>query len=79
MKLFIFELIETQIKDFFLRQKSQNKNRGNLKDFKLVLHGTYDQPEHMKNGPRKYAESTDEITNEEVISPENKAKTVCYF
>lgn len=35
---------------------SDNQNTGTLKDFKLVLHGTYDKPDYMKNGPRVYNE-----------------------
>jgi hypothetical protein len=42
-----------KIKSLFLYQ-SQSNNKGKLKDFKLVLHGTYDQPDYIKNGPRIY-------------------------
>jgi hypothetical protein len=42
-----------------------------LKDFKLVLHGTYEQPDHLKNGPRIYEDEKVEkqIDTEEPIKP----------
>lgn len=40
--------------------KSKNNNIGKLKDFKLVLHGTYEKPDYLKNGPRNYAETATE-------------------
>jgi proprotein convertase subtilisin/kexin type 1 len=39
------------------------QNEGALKEFKLVLHGTYDKPEYIKNGPKKYT-SADAKTKE---------------
>ncbi len=41
--------------------KSGNRNEGKLTGFKLVLHGTYEKPDYMKNGPRNYDEPTDQI------------------
>lgn len=32
-----------------INDRSGNQNTGVLKDFKLVLHGTYEQPDYMKN------------------------------
>ena len=44
---------------FLLHLKSDNKNKGFLKNFKLVLHGTYDKPDYLKNGPRKYEDESE--------------------
>jgi hypothetical protein len=38
-----------------------------------VLHGTYEQPDYMKNGPRKYLPSkTEETEDFNVIKEESK-------
>lgn len=44
-----------------------------LKNFKLVLHGTFAQPDYMKNGPRVYHETSvndveEDIAKEETVS-----------
>lgn len=39
-----------------INDRSKDKNYGKLKSFKLVLHGTYEKPDYLKNGPRKYEE-----------------------
>lgn len=42
-----------------INDRSDNKNKGFLKNFKLVLHGTYEKPDYLKNGPRKYEDESD--------------------
>jgi len=49
---------------------SGNKNSGYIKDFKLVLHGTYEKPEYTKNGPRVYKKNV--IDDIEEIDSEKK-------
>ena len=55
---------------------NKGKNHGRITSFKLVLHGTYDQPEYLKNGPRIYEEitSNDPSADEKNISNNNKKK-----
>lgn len=74
-----------------INDRSQNNNRGNLKDFKLVLHGTFEQPDHMKNGPRIYQESIGEevemasktvkkdLSSEENLSDDEISKYIAYI
>lgn len=42
-----------------INDRTEAKNHGKITGFKLVLHGTYEQPEYIKNGPRKYEELED--------------------
>ncbi|XP_068622871.1 neuroendocrine convertase 1-like [Battus philenor] len=37
-----------------IEDKSNEENYGEIESLKLVIHGTKDIPNHMKNGPRKY-------------------------
>jgi len=39
-------------------------NRGQLEDFRLVLHGTAEAPHHMQAGPRVYDEHYNTVQNE---------------
>lgn len=58
-----------------INDRSGNKNNGILKDFKLVLHGSFEKPDYMKNGARVYKEtSKDGIISEkkEISAEENK-------
>ena len=46
----------------------------------MVLHGTFDQPEYIKNGPRKYLEPTEESSDEqEAETSGKKIETVNNF
>ena len=55
-----------------INDRTQNKNYGKLKDFKLVLHGTYEKPEYIKAGPRKY-EEPDFVESERLEEQEKQA------
>lgn len=47
---------------FRINDNSENKNSGLLKDFRLVLHGTLEKPDYMKDGKRAYEEDvSDEV------------------
>jgi len=47
-----------------INDRSDRDNVGELKDFKLVLHGTYDQPDYIKDGPRVYETINEGIQSE---------------
>lgn len=48
-----------------INDRSEKMNTGLLKDFKLVLHGTYERPDYRKKGPRVYKdESVEEVKSE---------------
>lgn len=56
-----------------INDRGTEQNQGRLVNFKLVMHGTYEQPEYMKNGPRKYQndeKTTVQDTTAETITTE---------
>ncbi|KAK6179824.1 hypothetical protein SNE40_012095 [Patella caerulea] len=48
-----------------LEDTTNDKNTGIVKDLKLVIHGTKEQPQHMKNGPRTYIRNYNHVQNKE--------------
>lgn len=39
--------------------QTDEKNTGFIGPFELIIHGTVEMPEHMKDGPRKYSDEYD--------------------
>ena len=52
--------------------QSGNENTGVLRDFKLVLHGTFEKPNYMKDGPRVYEEESSDNAAENTEEAEEK-------
>lgn len=52
-----------------INDRTGTNNKGKIKGFKLVLHGTFDQPDYIKNGPRVYNEQA--ILEEENVNDDS--------